>query len=364
MKHEEKVIAALHSLMAGQGFLQGKGLAGRVAEKACLPFLDAKIALGRLARQGIVKGVSPQGEAFARVFIALAPPVMQTPLSLLRWHEAMIFCGLADGDILALSSCHDRLQGFCDADLRKLAQGLSALREAQAQLKGVPLFVVSAKYLLGSSKLLGGLPPGALRVFGIALDTFPGAVPQIIMAGPSDPQAVVLIENPHAFEEAVAAGCARKLALVVTFGYGLSRSGEAYGNNLSESVEKASRLVPLIRAGQPPSPGRLFLHPRIFFWGDLDREGLRIYASLRQRIPALRASALYAPMAKAAQQGLSHPYVKATAKDNQAMLGHLPEDVLCLVPLCTERGVDQELLSQAEIACLAPYSLEEKANKT
>ncbi|MDB5844484.1 MAG: hypothetical protein JWP79_1794 [Polaromonas sp.] len=126
-------------------------------------------------------------------------------------------------------------------------------------------------------------------------------------------------------------------------------------------MDKASRLIPLVRAGHPPSPGMLFLHPRIFFWGDLDREGLRIYASLRQRIPALRASALYLPMAEAAQQGLSHPYVKATAKDNQAMLGHLPEDALWLASLCAERGVDQEFLSQAEIACLAPHSLEEKA---
>lgn len=102
------------------------------------------------------------------------------------------------------------------------------------------------------------------------------------------------------------------------------------------------------------------MHPRIFFWGDLDREGLRIYASLRSRIPALRASALYLPMVEAMQKGMSHAYVKATAKEKQGTAQHIPEDAQCLVPLCMERGVDQEILSQADIASLAGYSLEEK----
>ena len=205
MNHEEKVISALHGLMGGRNFLQGKGLAGRVAEKAGLNSVEAKIVLGKLARQDIVKGVSFHGEAFGRVSMMLAAPAIKEPLSLVRWREAMISCGLTEGENQALSACHDRLEGFCDADLRELAQGLSALREAQGQVKGVPLFVVSSRYLLGSSKLLGSLSAYSLRSFGIDIDSFPGAVPQIVTAGPNNPQAVVLIENPHSFEEAVAA---------------------------------------------------------------------------------------------------------------------------------------------------------------
>ena len=53
----------------------------------------------------------------------------------------------------------------------------------------------------------------------------------ILTAGPPNPDSVLLIENPHSFEEAVASGCAEKVALIATFGYGLSRSGEAFGNS-------------------------------------------------------------------------------------------------------------------------------------
>ncbi|WP_413817030.1 Wadjet anti-phage system protein JetD domain-containing protein [Pusillimonas sp.] len=104
---------------------------------------------------------------------------------------------------------------------------------------------------------------------------------------------------------------------------------------------------------------RLFNNPRIFFWGDLDKEGLRIYASLRRKLPRLRASALYQPMIEAMQQGTSHPYVRATAKERQGDADNVPCDVSSLVPLCKERGVDQEIVSTAVIAELAPTSLEE-----
>lgn len=234
------------------------------------------------------------------------------------------------------------------------------MRKGQSEEKGTPRFVLSAKYLLGSSKLLASLPAPALRSFGIDIDTIPDAIPQVIVAGPERPEAVLLIENPHSFEEAIAAGCAEKFALVITFGYGLSRSGEAYGNSLVNLVDQANRLVPLIRVGNPPSPRTLLEHLRIFFWGDLDREGLRIYASLRKRIPALRASALYIPMIEAIKRGKSHPYTKATAKENQGTVTKLPDDVIRLVPLCADRGVDQEIVSRDDISALAPFALEEK----
>jgi hypothetical protein len=198
-----------------------------------------------------------------------------------------------------------------------------------------------------------------LKAFGIDIESFPDAIPQIIVAGPENPEAVLLIENPHSFEEAIAACCADKIALVVTYGYGLSRSGEAYGNSLTEAVAQADSLVPLIRKGNPPSPKTLFGHSKILFWGDLDREGLRIYASLRKGLPALRASALYLPMSEAVKRGVSHPYTKATAKEKQGTTEHVPEDVLSLVAICSDRGIDQEAVSRDEIARLASMSLEE-----
>jgi hypothetical protein len=258
-----------------------------------------------------------------------------------------------------LVPCHDRLDGFSDADMRDLARGLLMMRAAQEQDKGTPRFVLSARYLLGSSKIFGSLPVPALRAFGIDIDSMSDAIPQVIVAGPACPESVLLIENPHSFEEAVAAGCAERIALIVTYGYGLSRSGEAYGNSLTEAVEQAERLVPLVRFGNPPSPIALIGHSRIHFWGHLDREGLRIYACLRRKLPALRASALYIPMIEAMKRGESHPYAKATAKERQGTAVNVPDDVATLVSLCLERGVDQEIVRREDIVRLGTLSFME-----
>lgn len=363
MNIEEKVIAALWSLMGRRDFLQGKGLVGRVAEKAGIDPLEAKMALGKLARKGIIEGVSEHGEAFGRVSLTIEAPKREEAVSLVRWREALRKTGLDDEGVDTLAPCHDRLDGFSDADMRDLARGLVAIKSNQEEERNTPRFVVSAKYLLGSSKLLGTLPLPSLKAFGIDIDALPDAIPQIIVAGPENPEAVLLIENPHSFEEAIAAGCAERIALIVTYGYGLSRSGEAYGNSLSDAIEQADRLVPLIRKGNPPSPKKLLGHSRIQFWGDLDREGLRIYSSLHKGLPALRVSALYLPMLEAMERGVSHPYAKATAKEKQGTMERVPEDAIPLASICSDRAIDQEAVSREEISRLASLSLEEVRQK-
>lgn len=359
MNIEDKVIAALWTLMGGRDFLQGKGLVGRIAEKAGIDPLEAKITLGKLARKGVIIGVSEKGEAFGRVSLTIEAPKREEPVSLIRWREALRAIKMDESEAAMLATCHDRLDGFSDTDMRDLASGLKGLKSAQETERNTPRFVVSAKYLLGSSKMLGSLPAPALKAFGIDIDAFPDAITQVVIAGPENPEAVLLIENPHSFEEAIAAGCAERIALVVTYGYGLSRSGEAYGNSLTEAVAQADRLVPLIRKGNPPSTKTLLWHPKILFWGDLDREGLRIYASLRKGLPALRASALYLPMLEAMERGISHPYAKATAKEKQGTTERVPEDATLLASLCSDRGIDQEAVSREEIARLASMSLED-----
>ncbi|WP_300455373.1 Wadjet anti-phage system protein JetD domain-containing protein [Accumulibacter sp.] len=357
MNIEEKVIAALWTLIRGRDFLQGKGLVRRVAEKAGIDSLEAKMTLGKLARKKIIVGVSEKGEVLGRVYLTIEAPKREEPGSLIRWREALRAIKMDEREAETLAPCHDRLDGFSDADMRDLASGLKGLKSAQETEVNTPRFVVSAKYLLGSSKMLGNLPAPSLKAFGIDIDAFPDAIPQVVVAGPENPEAVLLIENPHSFEEAIAAGCADRIALIVTYGYGLSRSGEAYGNSLTEAVAQADRLVPLIRKGNPPSPKTLLGHPKILFWGDLDREGLRIYASLRNGLPALRASALYHPMCVAMERGISHPYAKATAKEKQGTTEHVPEDATPLASICLDRGVDQETVSREEIAKLASISL-------
>jgi len=359
MKIEDKVIRTLLTLMGERDFLQGKGLVRRVAKKASIDPMDAKMVLGKLARQGIVEGVSGHGEPVGRVTLTIEVPIHKESISIIKWREALRSTGMDESETEALASCHDKLDDFSDADLRDLARGLKILKSVQKEERNTPRFVVSAKYLLGSSKILGSLPSASLKGFGIDVDSFPDAVPHLVVAGPENPDAVLLIENPHSFEEAIAAGCSDRVALVVTYGYGLSRSGEAYGNSLATLIEQADRLIPLIRKGNPPPPKLLFTHPKIMFWGDLDREGLRIYIQLQKQIPALRASAIYIPMIEAMKMGMSHPYAKSTAKERQRMVENAPKEILPLVVSCMERGIDQEAISQTEIARLASYTFEE-----
>lgn len=355
----QSVLDRLQALLAGRGFLQARGLIDRLAREARLDPVAVKLAMATLARCGVLDGVTDRGEVTGRVslLIPVAQPVELS--SAIHWREALQALNLAEDDIAALLPCHAKVDDWTSVDLRTLAQGLLALRAAQVQGAGTPRFVVSARYLMGSSKLLNSLPPQALRTFGIRLDLFPDAVPYVVVAGPAEPEVVLLIENPHAFEEAIAAGVAQTCGLMVTFGYGLTRAGDAYGNQLAVLLGMMDQLVPLVRSGNPPQPAQLLAHPRLLFWGDLDREGLRIYASLRQRFPKLRLSALYRPMIDAARQGASHPYVRAAAKDSQGDLGDLPADAQTLAPWCRDRAVDQELVCRGDILTHITEALDE-----
>lgn len=357
MTREDQLLIELHTMLGGRAFLQGYGLVGRLAKRTGWHELDVKQALGRLARSGTVTGVTVHGDVHQRVGVTVEAPAKPVPVSLTQWEEAMQRAGVDTSDIGALAACHDRIADFCAADMEALAAGLLALRRAAPQEAGTPKFVLSARYLLGSSKLLGQLPAAAMSTFGLDLKAHPDAPPYVITAGPPEPEAVVLVENPHAFDAAIAAGAASQVAFVVTFGYGLSRNSEDFGNQLLASVAYGDGLIALVREGRPPSPAALLAHPRVYFWGDLDREGLRIYGGLRQRIPQLRLSALYRPMIAAFHAGASHPYAKATCKDKQAASQIAPDDGRDLIELCGLRAVDQEYVGPEDIRNLCAYAL-------
>ena len=73
------------------------------------------------------------------------------------------------------------------------------------------------------------------------------------------------------------------------------------------------------RRGHSHHLASLLEHPRLYFWGDLDREGLRIARALRSKLPQLILSALYEPMCESVKQReTSHPYVAMAGKAGQA----------------------------------------------
>lgn len=257
---------------------------------------------------------------------------------------------------MGISSFGNVLFDWDQADMQQLILGLYRLKLDAPTLKGQSRFAVSANYLLGSSKLLDSLPWPALRRFDIDPEWFSGSTPYVVVAGPSNPECVVLVENPQAFEAAIQADKGMRIAWVVTFGYGLSQSGDDYGRQLATYIESQRKLITLVRAGNPPPIASLLQHPTLYFWGDLDKEGLRIYWRLKSKLPQLRLSNQYKPMLEMLKDcSQSHPYVKAVAKDSQNQWTCADGQVQALLNACFNRAVDQEAAGECGLESLLDF---------
>ena len=137
-----------------------------------------------------------------------------------------------------------------------------------------------------------------------------------MLAGPENPEQVLLIENPQSFEACIRAGLHEYQTLICTFGYGLQ---------WSQVLEKRDSVIGLIREGSTnQNLQQLLNHPNIFFWGDLDYEGLNIYRSITRRLPHCQLSNLYLMMAAELHNGRNHPYTKAVEKERQHHRDGLP----------------------------------------
>lgn len=321
---------------AGRAYLQAAGLVERLMRDEQTDFLSVTRGLKQLADAGdIAAGQWANGVPFGRVMVKARAAVAPTEV---RWREALAGAGLSDSDINALAPCHLAVFDWSEADMVALARGLDALR---AERPATHAYNASARYLLGSSKILGMLPARAMRAFGIGFDQLTEPAPDLVVAGAAEPKVVVLIENMHPFETALAACRDLPVALVQTFGFGLSIGSEEWGLSLAKAVEQDhSRLRGLVAFGSPPSVVSLLSHAKVTFWGDLDPAGWAIYARLRARLPQLQLSALYHPMRQALSLH-SHPLTFAVGKDGQAGAVKLsgapawwPRD----------RGLDQEFL--------------------
>lgn len=131
----------------------------------------------------------------------------------------------------------------------------------------------------------------------------------------------MLVENPTAFELAATTSAVDRCAFIATFGFGLNKVSEDFGNQLAGMVEEGfSQAVTLVREGsRTPSARELLSHPNITFWGDLDIAGMQIFERIAKRLPRLQLSALYGPMIDAiTKDDDRHPYVAATGKPGQA----------------------------------------------
>ncbi|WP_136067244.1 Wadjet anti-phage system protein JetD domain-containing protein [Modicisalibacter radicis] len=229
------------------------------------------------------------------------------------------------------------LDGWDLADQRRLAEGLNDLAAALPGAHVLSSYEASARYLLGSSKLLDALPRELVRAFGIERAAFRGPGAWVLAAVPAEPQGVLLIENPQSFEQACRAGVAGRLALLCSFGYGLS---------LSEALRAPERVRLIGEIDPLQTLDGLLALENVTYWGDLDPEGLRIFRWLRQSVATLRLSALYAPMIERLEREGGHPLHRLTGKGGQRPAPGW------------SRGLDQEALGDAEVAALAGDALE------
>lgn len=353
----EIVIGALRRLTRKSDVLQGGTLIERLTRDTGLDAAAIRACFKDLKARGWIEASSwsGTGSPVGRVKISLPP--LPPPSWTEAWKESLMACKpLSDSDRDVLFGCGSSLADMNASEYPKVLDGLIRLRDDQASLAGSPAFLVSARYLLGSSKLLSKLGARAIKAFGIDLSRFPDHPPYVITAGAADPLAVVLVENPAAFELAAITSAVEHCAFIATFGFGLSMTSEDYGNQLAGMVEDGFiNSVTLVREGsKTPTARELLTHPDITFWGDLDIAGMQIFERIAKWLPQVRLSALYSPMIEAVTAlEQRHPYVAAVGKSGQTMFSATRNDSRAMLEYCQEWAVDQELVTANQIEELA-----------
>lgn len=344
----------------------GKVRTSRIMGKLCSEIANDPIAIRRallnLQSQGhLAFSADPRGEPISP-FITVIRPVTDTPAHATQWQTVLEESGLSENNIAALYTLYNALGDFNIEHMEILLAGLRKLRDEQHLVAGQPSYVVSATYLMGSSKLLSTLDGKSLRLFGIDIDKFTARTPYVMVGGGGKaPQSVILVENPIAFEVAIQSTASIRHTFVCTFGFGLSNSASEYGNQLAGAVEAGEAVLLRRTEGLHTSFENLMQHPEIHFWGDLDSAGLQIFERIASRIPHLKLSALYDPMIKAATNpACSHPYVVAVGKAGQKPFKPTRKDTEAMLGYCEKWAVDQEIVNDYDIQIFSGAALELK----
>lgn len=328
--------------------------------------VDTRAAFRELRKSGFLDYAPDIAGLPYTGFVTISPPARAELPSAIAWRAALESRNVDPELLSALLPAHELFADLDKSELLPILDGLLRVREVAEHPQGSFGFSVSAREILGSSKILDRLPHSARRILGVS--KLPATPRYVVVAGPPEPEAVLLIENSTTYEEAVRAGLGRSVALIAAYGYGLNMmSDSAAGWALVESLTNG-RCEVLSRSGQNHRLAGLLDHPKLYFWGDLDREGLRIALALRTSFSHLKLSAFYQPMVALARgRTTSHPYALFCGKANQQPWrdsGDVQFDALAGV--CASRAVDQEALDLclhaglvAEVLSMVPESIQE-----
>jgi len=343
---------AIRKLAKGGSCLLPGRLLERLMSETGMDSIRLKMAMHFLQENGEVSSAQWNrdfGMPIAKLSLRLPPLPVESYVT--EWCDLVSVSSFPKEAQAALSkpSVAEKFKDMPMEERRRLLGALEHLVASQGSIpKGAALYDVSAKYLLGSSKLLSTLGDKLLVAIGLDTSRFSKGPRYIAVAGPRNPKAVILVENPHAFETAAMAGT--DCAFACSYGFGLAidrdaRHGELLVANLTNRFDQIIRLV---RAGDPPEIHELLSHPNLFFWGDLDPAGLMIYSQLKSSFPQIRLSALYEPMLEILKNGGGHTYCRCVGKEGQRVQG-MVLDSHCVVNILKRHGVDQETLCKADI---------------
>jgi len=334
----------------------------KLETKFGLPRIAVDEAVRDLYRAGLLSyqpdGRELPGSGFLTVVLESVAPLRHET----AWRLALENVGFEQAAVAELSNLSTCLQDMADIDLAALASGLKKLCEAGSNATDDAGFNVSARSLMGGSKVLSMLSRRMLKAIGLPQRLLNTSPKYVICAGPASPVATLLIENPRAFENAVRSGLAQKVALICTFGFGLSYLGKEWLH--AEDAAAHDLPILIVRQGTPPPLSALLKASCVYLWADLDLAAISIYRSLKSAIPQLQLSKIYEAMVPMIEdQDRSHPYAAVFEKNGQQ--GDRPDEISAtpcdsaasafLLNACRHRAVDQEAISDSVINALGPF---------
>jgi hypothetical protein len=338
-----------------QYVFQSKSFYTLLKNKTSYSQTDLNLALEQLFQEEFLLGRFTKGPFQIHGKITVDVPSKDLPDHEQDWLDILEKGDLADNEKIALLSVGPKLKGFSRDQMYSIFCSLIELRADQAKYAGKAIYDLSAKYFLGSSKLLSTIQAEA-RAFGINLDSFASSYRYISVAGNKDPDAVIIVENPHSFETAVQADDKLQYSWISSYGFGIAlekdlKYGEMLVGNLNK--ENHDNVISLIRKGNPEPLPTLLSHKNLFFWGDFDLGGLQIFLKLQSNLPHLRLSGLYRCLLQEFKSGNMHPYTKAVAKEGQRPFPVVNWEIKELLEICLQGGVDQEIVWSDQIMALA-----------
>lgn len=322
--------------------------------------IEVKDAVRELYRAKLLQYKPDSQDLPATGLITIARPQKTTSVYEQAWNNALDLFPMSDVAKEILRSLHPKLSDLSSEDMSVLARSFARLESTSDSSLSDAGFNVSARKIMGASKVLANLTPKMLQGLGLPTRLQTSSPRYVICAGPSHPEATLLIENPRAFENAVRSGLGETVALVCTYGFGLSYLSQTWAGEVHEQ----DKPIQLVRAGAPPSLTALLQAESVFFWADLDLAALSIFRSLQTAIPHLKFSKIYESMMEMVlDHDQSHPYATIFEKDGQSPIFtsalNLSDPVAQVISAsCRVRAVDQEAVIEAHIFQLGRVPIE------